>query len=409
LERAAKDKDVEVAGRAQSLLRLILIRVQLTPDILKTLPGIEDRLAGGGDHAWTELLLEIGERVHGPRRYRALGTIDLEKVAARAVIGARTTDEKRELCGIIQDWHLGSPVLEIVKRLDDYLLADASAANIIRAGRAEAPEVMKLLADPDSHVRRQAATALGMMEAEGAAPEIAKLLTKDQASERLAALSALEALGVKESGPQISKLLLDPEALVRAQAVSVLARLGANDAVPGILLLLKDPHPDVRGNSAGALAALGVQDSIPEIEKLLGDASEEVRDSALVALRGLGAKSPRLFNLAFSRGVHFFKMAIAAGFKLSKPGAGMGPISHVSLFEKYSRVFYLPAAAELLVCAEAADLLREKAGSKDADEAEFARVCLEIVESKNRLRRDGVHHWTVPVRVDLVLYHYDPK
>ena len=45
LKKAAADSDKEVSSRAQYLLRVFDVQDTLTPKFMKTLPGVEDRLA----------------------------------------------------------------------------------------------------------------------------------------------------------------------------------------------------------------------------------------------------------------------------------------------------------------------------------------------------------------------------
>ena len=111
---------------------------------------------------------------------------------------------------------------------------------------------------------------------------------------------------------------------------------------------------------------------------------------------------------AFEAGFEDYKDAVNnGGFELDKPGAGSGPISHVSLFETYKHCFYLPASAEPLMSHEAIPLLREKSASANEQERTFAKACLAIVESMRRLKRSGVYRWSLPIKAELLLYHYD--
>lgn len=117
--------------------------------------------------------------------------------------------------------------------------------------------------------------------------------------------------------------------------------------------------------------------------------------------------SPNPDEIAFREGLDQYHDAIQFGFDLTKPGAGHGAISHVSLFERYAHVYYLPLPADALIREKKLQFLLGKAASKDPEVAAFGGACLDILLSPNKLRRDGVHHWTSPVRVDLVCYHYD--
>ena len=131
----------------------------------------------------------------------------------------------------------------------------------------------------------------------------------------------------------------------------------------------------------------------------------------LLGLAGCAAPAPLPESpdeVSFREALDQYKDAVnSGGFDLRKPGAGHGPISHVSLFKEYARFFYLPLAADRLIVEKKTEFLRGKSLSPDHDTAALAAACLEILTSPRKLRRNGVHHWTSPVTVDLVLYHYD--
>src|SRR5688572_11836929 len=60
LEKAAKDKDPEVASSVLPLLRALALADRLPPRLVKGVPGIEYRLAAD-KHAWTTVFLELSE------------------------------------------------------------------------------------------------------------------------------------------------------------------------------------------------------------------------------------------------------------------------------------------------------------------------------------------------------------
>jgi len=57
LDRGSKDKDAEVAARATQIARVIRTMQILTPNLIKRMPGVEERLAKGDEHEWTRVLL----------------------------------------------------------------------------------------------------------------------------------------------------------------------------------------------------------------------------------------------------------------------------------------------------------------------------------------------------------------
>jgi len=61
LEKAAKDRDLDLALRAKQLLRVLDLLDRIPAPLMKERPGIEDRLALAGDHAWTLEYLDVME------------------------------------------------------------------------------------------------------------------------------------------------------------------------------------------------------------------------------------------------------------------------------------------------------------------------------------------------------------
>jgi hypothetical protein len=110
---------------------------------------------------------------------------------------------------------------------------------------------------------------------------------------------------------------------------------------------------------------------------------------------------------SFREALDQYRDVLGAGFDLRKPGAGQGPISHVSLFKDYAHVFYLPEPADRLVLEKRTEFLQAKSRSPDPETAALATACLEILRSPRKLRRSRTYRWSSPVEVALVLHHYD--
>lgn len=96
LERASRDRDPEVSGRARHVIRAIEVMKRLTPNVTKAVPGVEDRLAVGAGHTWTEVFLELSDR--GRQRELGLKREDLECLAVPALEAAKSAQEKQILC-----------------------------------------------------------------------------------------------------------------------------------------------------------------------------------------------------------------------------------------------------------------------------------------------------------------------
>ncbi len=331
LEKAAADPDGEVAARARLLLRTIAVLERLTPRLREALPGLEDRLAAGGDHDWTEALLEAGsddEETWRPRHPR-LRAPDLDILAERAFSGARTWEEKRRLCTTASRRSLFSAVPGLLKLTaeEDVETRDAAARELYNLcladwgeSRAAAiPLWRALLRDPEPRVRSTAAGALGWFGAREAIPELLELLKDPDA--RLGAMRALGELGLREAIPRIVPFLEDRDGWVRWGAARTLSKLGAKEGTPALLKLLEDEDSGLRGNAASllaergereaiprlraslrsvdsyevgwaisALGTLGDRESIPDLRALLGHADRDVRQSAVWGLKALDGR-----------------------------------------------------------------------------------------------------------------------
>ena len=221
LEKAALDRDGEVASRAKTLLVRIPIRERLTPALVEQVRGIYERLAEG---QWRQVFLEIAADLRQPedrRRYPGLRPEDLSFMAPLAVQKAETDVDKLAVCEAVGRCRL----------------------------RSALPDVARLLRDPQFTVRANAA-------------------------------AAVRDAGSKEDARDVRPLLSDPHPLVRSVAAHALARLGDKESVPALVALLRDDSKNVRWWAIRALADLGAREAAPEIERLRDDADETVRRAA---------------------------------------------------------------------------------------------------------------------------------
>ncbi len=154
--------------------------------------------------------------------------------------------------------------------------------------KEQAPELVRLLKDPDSDVRAAAASTLGQVQAKERAPELVKLLKHPDADVRQAAASALGELQAKEQAPELVRLLKDPDADVRRAAASALGEPQAKGQAPELVKLLKHPDTDVRRAAASALGQMQAKEQAPELVKLLKDPYPGVRQAAASALGQMG-------------------------------------------------------------------------------------------------------------------------
>lgn len=294
LEKAARNPDAEVAGRAKRIAQVIEIREQLTPNLLKILPGLEERLALGDIHTWTAALLEAVEQQDGRPRYPTLRREDLEPLAAPAAKGAKRSDEKEAICRAVFSWKLRTSAPEIVKFLQDDTEGvrewATAALGQIKAKEYQG-EIVRRLRDDKERVRGWAAWSLNSFRARDSCSAIAPLLKDEAKNTRGMAARALGDLGAKEFIPQILDLLKDPESHVRAYAAMALGTLGASESVPEIVKLLGEDNSSDRIGALTALGYLRATERIPEVLKLLADKHPMVQQRAIEALGRMDAKT----------------------------------------------------------------------------------------------------------------------
>jgi hypothetical protein len=149
------------------------------------------------------------------------------------------------------------------------------------------PEIIKLLSDADSEVRRETLMTLCTLNAKETTPETIKLLYDSNPEVRSQAMTNLVQFKAKEVIPEIIKLLYDSETKIRIQALNALGWLGAKESAPEMMKLLSDSNAQVRKEAIYNLGELMIKESIPEIEKLLFDPDENVRKMAESTLHRL--------------------------------------------------------------------------------------------------------------------------
>jgi HEAT repeat protein len=322
LGKATTDSDAEVAANAKHLLKIIGIMETLTPNLKKTMPQVEDRLALG---LWREVFLEAeGYNEANKRTYPTLTKEDLDILAVRAVQGSKTSEEKMEVCDAVARRGLRGaipPTLGFLEDVDGRVRVRAVVSLRCLQAREAVPHLIKLLRDPDPEVMTITVRALGDLRAKEAAPEIAKLLHHENgsvsgmaalalgdldfreaaseianllegadSSNQASAATALASLGFKEAVPKITKLLRSKELYTLHSALDALASLDAKEATPEIVELLGAREPTIRCPAVRTLAELGAQESSGEIAKLLKDPDGQVKSAAARALGDLAVK-----------------------------------------------------------------------------------------------------------------------
>lgn len=289
LGKARRDPDPEVAGRAGHLIRQIQGTAEFSPALLKAFPGIEKELGNGNDHDWTLAFLKA---IRG-----SLTPEDVAPLAAGAVRGAATNEEKHNVCMAVRDLGLRPalrPVVDLLKDRDEEVRRTASIALRQMAARETIPEVCALLRHPDGKVRLIAVDLLPGLGAKESIPQITRLLADREGGVRGIAAGALARLEGPAAVPKLLMVLkLDPAPWVRLQAARALAELRPGESAPAILGLLRDPDASVRLGALELLDPRSCRDACPELARLLADPSADIRQKAVGFLEFLNSPEGR--------------------------------------------------------------------------------------------------------------------
>lgn len=317
LEKAAKDKDADVAARAKTLLFRLELIDTLPAALQKAMAGIADSLAFGGDIAWSRALVEAELKLQPGSRIPVLKRTDLEPLAERAVRGAISTELKHDVGEAVLRRRLAGAMPEILKFFDEadedlwftameavrqhpdakgtQRLRDLTRDEIPERRRLAidclmdldlkdaAPDAARLIADPDPSVRAVAASALARLKGREAAGELVPLLRDEDGSVRKSAVYGLMAIYAREEAGRLVGLLRDSDAEVRRAAAWTLGNLGHREAIPQLMPLLEE---EIRNRCAaiGALRMLRATEAVPRALKLLEDVPEESGISILFEL-----------------------------------------------------------------------------------------------------------------------------
>ena len=305
LEKAAKSGDLETATRAKSLLRLIPIQDWVTPHLLQVMPGLEQRLSLDDPHTWTEVLIEAMQlevRRHMEYGDQLFKPGDLEALAPLGLRGAATKQEKEWACSAVVHLGLRSAAPEVAKLLDDpNPEVRACALETLKAFASPlgVPGYRRALRDPDPNVQARACEALADLRDRSSIPEIAPLLKSESPFARGQAARALARLGAAEHAKAIGDMLEDKDSSARFYAVQAVADLGTREEATRVRTLLRDPDPDVRFSAIRTLVALEGRDGAAALMGMMDDRIPLIREAAVRALCGLGVREavPRLLDL----------------------------------------------------------------------------------------------------------------
>ena len=252
LERASNDLDPEVSSRAKFLLRALSIEEALSISIVKSTPGIVNRLASANVREWTTSFLEISQRCEAR---------DYEFLILPALRGAQSGEEKRRLISLVR--------------------INSSPAIVA----AVAPELERWIADSDPCIRHQAGLKLVELSPAVSLELTTRLLSDGEPCVRLAMLRGFMAAGLKSAVPAVERLLSDQDVEVRRLTVRALATLRSTASEPHLRKVLReDPDAGTRAFAARALAQLAFRDATDDTLPLLKSDAPLARRIAVEAL-----------------------------------------------------------------------------------------------------------------------------
>ena len=115
-----------------------------------------------------------------------------------------------------------------------------------------------LLHDPQTGLRRRAATALGLLKASGSIPALSAALGDPDREVRARTIASLGLIGGDPAGEALVSVLNDPYRVIRIQAVDALGQMGHRPAGPALLALVESEKTTELGARAfSALARIG--------------------------------------------------------------------------------------------------------------------------------------------------------
>jgi HEAT repeat protein len=157
--------------------------------------------------------------------------------------------------------------------------------------------IRRALGDPDASVREAAIRGTVLLRDIDAADALAGLVSRDSnLTVRRAAIQGLSVFGREKDRRMLVRLLRDPETDIRREAATALARLGPAPSVAGNLLerLEQDEDDSVRASAALALGRTFREEERSQVEQGLRSAIRRgptsVREAAVRSLGNIGGR-----------------------------------------------------------------------------------------------------------------------
>jgi HEAT repeat protein len=316
LEAAARDSDLEVSSRARQALAAIALRARLTPALLAAVPGIDDRLAAGGDRAAAqELLAAAADLGRGSSSLRAA---DLQCIAPAAVRGARSTEDLFPVLNLIQRHRLSAAVFELLDLLENpdqrtrvggiITLAgiagetpdwtvnvdDITEEQVVRVATGMLVDVdrtgvetrlLRSLDSPKGWRRRISIRGLAILGCRAALPDILKFERSEEPGTRADVILALGELGVREESNRVLEALNDPSSQVRAAAILSSGKLRDERAIARLLPQLPGSTDELQIAACRALAEMPSREALPALIRIYAEGIPPARRAAETALR----------------------------------------------------------------------------------------------------------------------------
>lgn len=230
-----------------------------------------------------------------------LAVLDEDAWASRRLCAAlaEETDERRRA-----DWLTllaevavrGADVEGVLERAlaeQDLGVRMAAIRGIAHAGIVRfVPQLVELLEDPRSGVRREAATALGRLKASAAEAALQRRLEVESDLEaRLRAVDALGRLGTRRSWPALARLLASDSESTRFAAARALLRQRAPAGATFAKGLLSSSSDSERLAGAKLYEGVELKLAAPALSPALADSSVAVRATAARVLAQAGDRT----------------------------------------------------------------------------------------------------------------------
>jgi len=242
-----------------------------------------------GDRRCVEILLRasVNERLSGVAltALKHLGPDGIEALISRFADSDPLS--RSAICTLIGECAHGSGGAVIRAALCDQspLVRRAAVSAAGKLGLTDRiPEIVRLLDDPDQHVRSTVAAclqALALIDRSGIQAVARRLGDSDKSELRRNAAILFAALG---DGDRLSLLVKDEDALVRQAAVSAIGKLHLALSSGILLMALVDEDPDVRIAAAEALGEVGDRGVVTALTHALNDEDAWVQCAVLNSL-----------------------------------------------------------------------------------------------------------------------------